>query len=67
MTKVLLLGIGRWGANHLRVLNSLPIDGAAYLRLARIHKGRVFADVDLLGHRADLTGQYLPIFVASCE
>ena len=26
MTKVLLLGIGRWGANHLRVLNSLPID-----------------------------------------
>lgn len=26
MTKVLLLGIGRWGANHLRVLNSLPIE-----------------------------------------
>lgn len=25
-TKVLLLGIGRWGANHLRVLHSLPID-----------------------------------------
>jgi UDP-N-acetylglucosamine 3-dehydrogenase len=24
--KVLLLGIGRWGANHLRVLNSLPIE-----------------------------------------
>jgi len=26
MTKILLLGVGRWGANHLRVLNSLPID-----------------------------------------
>src|SRR5690349_2429283 len=25
-TKVLLLGIGRWGANHLRVLNSLPVE-----------------------------------------
>src|SRR6478609_6787597 len=24
--KILLLGIGRWGANHLRVLNSLPIE-----------------------------------------
>lgn len=26
MTKLLLLGIGRWGANHLRVLHSLPIE-----------------------------------------
>jgi UDP-N-acetylglucosamine 3-dehydrogenase len=26
MIKVLLLGIGRWGANHLRVLHSLPIE-----------------------------------------
>jgi predicted dehydrogenase len=26
MIKVLLLGIGRWGGNHLRVLNSLPIE-----------------------------------------
>ena len=26
MTKVLLLGLGRWGANHLRVLNSLPVE-----------------------------------------
>jgi predicted dehydrogenase len=26
MTKVLLLGIGRWGANHVRVLKSLPIE-----------------------------------------
>ena len=24
--KVLLVGIGRWGANHLRVLHSLPIE-----------------------------------------
>jgi predicted dehydrogenase len=26
MTKVLLLGLGRWGANHLRNLNSMPIE-----------------------------------------
>jgi predicted dehydrogenase len=24
--KILLIGIGRWGANHLRVLHSLPVD-----------------------------------------
>ena len=26
MTKILLLGLGRWGANHVRVLKSLPIE-----------------------------------------
>ena len=26
MTRILLLGIGRWGANHLRVLKSMPIE-----------------------------------------
>ncbi len=26
MTKILLLGLGRWGANHLRNLNSMPIE-----------------------------------------
>jgi UDP-N-acetylglucosamine 3-dehydrogenase len=26
MTKILLLGLGRWGANHLRNLNHLPIE-----------------------------------------
>lgn len=26
MIKVLLLGVGRWGANHLRVLHSLPVE-----------------------------------------
>ncbi|MGA3268026.1 MAG: Gfo/Idh/MocA family oxidoreductase [Verrucomicrobiota bacterium] len=26
MTKVLLLGLGRWGVNHLRNLNTLPIE-----------------------------------------
>ena len=26
MTKVMLLGLGRWGANHLRNLNNLPIE-----------------------------------------
>ena len=26
MTKILLLGLGRWGVNHLRVLHSLPVE-----------------------------------------
>jgi UDP-N-acetylglucosamine 3-dehydrogenase len=26
MTKVLLLGLGRWGINHLRSLNSMPVE-----------------------------------------
>ncbi|HHT9136153.1 MAG TPA: Gfo/Idh/MocA family protein [Candidatus Wunengus sp. YC60] len=26
MIKILLLGVGRWGSNHLRVLHSLPVD-----------------------------------------
>ena len=26
MIKVLLLGLGRWGANHLRVLHSLAVE-----------------------------------------
>jgi UDP-2-acetamido-3-amino-2,3-dideoxy-glucuronate N-acetyltransferase len=41
MTKVLLIGLGRWGVNHLRNLNSLPIElyvaevGARQLEPAR--------------------------------
>ncbi len=26
MTKVMLIGLGRWGSNHLRVLRSLPVE-----------------------------------------
>ena len=26
MTKILLLGLGRWGLNHLRNLNTLPLE-----------------------------------------
>jgi UDP-N-acetylglucosamine 3-dehydrogenase len=26
MTKLLLLGLGRWGLNHLRTLHSMPIE-----------------------------------------
>jgi len=26
MTKILLIGLGRWGANHLRNLNNLPVE-----------------------------------------
>ena len=41
MTKVLLLGLGRWGVNHLRNLHSMPVDlfvaevGAKQLEPAR--------------------------------
>jgi UDP-2-acetamido-3-amino-2,3-dideoxy-glucuronate N-acetyltransferase len=41
MTKVLLLGLGRWGVNHLRNLNSMPVElyvaevGAKQLEPAR--------------------------------
>jgi UDP-N-acetylglucosamine 3-dehydrogenase len=35
--KILLLGIGRWGANHLRVLKSLPIE----LFVAELDKTRL--------------------------
>ena len=39
MIKVLLLGVGRWGSNHLRVLNSLPVE----LLVSDIHKERLSA------------------------
>jgi predicted dehydrogenase len=26
MKRILLIGVGRWGANHLRVLRSMPIE-----------------------------------------
>ena len=26
MKGILLIGVGRWGVNHLRVLKSMPID-----------------------------------------
>jgi UDP-2-acetamido-3-amino-2,3-dideoxy-glucuronate N-acetyltransferase len=41
MTKILLLGLGRWGVNHLRNLNSMPVElyvaevGAKQLEPAR--------------------------------
>src|SRR5438876_1911980 len=41
MIKVLLLGLGRWGANHLRVLHSLPIElFVADLQPARLEAAR---------------------------
>jgi predicted dehydrogenase len=39
--KILLLGIGRWGANHLRVLKSLPIElFVAELNAKRLESAR---------------------------
>jgi UDP-N-acetylglucosamine 3-dehydrogenase len=37
LMKILLLGIGRWGANHLRVLKSLPVE----LFVAELDKKRL--------------------------
>jgi len=39
MIKVLLLGVGRWGSNHLRMLSSLPVE----LFVSDIHKERLSA------------------------
>ncbi|HET6204885.1 MAG TPA: Gfo/Idh/MocA family oxidoreductase [Planctomycetota bacterium] len=35
--KVVLLGVGRWGANHLRILHSLPVD----LRVVDVNPARL--------------------------
>ena len=37
MIKILLLGIGRWGVNHLRLLHSLPVE----LFVSEIHQDRL--------------------------
>jgi predicted dehydrogenase len=37
--KLLLLGVGRWGANHLRVLRSLPVE----LFVAEVEEGKLDA------------------------
>jgi UDP-2-acetamido-3-amino-2,3-dideoxy-glucuronate N-acetyltransferase len=39
MKRILLIGVGRWGANHLRVLKSLPVE----LFVADHHKERLSA------------------------
>jgi predicted dehydrogenase len=39
MKKLLLLGIGRWGANHLRILKSLPVE----LFVTDLDEGRLAA------------------------
>jgi UDP-2-acetamido-3-amino-2,3-dideoxy-glucuronate N-acetyltransferase len=60
MTKVLLLGLGRWGVNHLRNLNSMPVElyvaevGAKQLDPARklgLPEARLTANYrDFAGH-----------------
>src|SRR5947207_4035295 len=37
MKRILLIGVGRWGVNHLRVLRSMPIE----LFVADLHKQRL--------------------------
>jgi len=61
MTKLLLLGIGRWGANHLRVLQSLPVElYVADLAPARLEASGVPAE-----RRATDPGAFFPVVDAA--
>jgi hypothetical protein len=42
MKRILLIGVGRWGVNHLRVLKSLPIE-----LFAADHDGQRIGSVDI--------------------
>ena len=54
MTKVLLLGLGRWGVNHLRNLNSMPVE----LYVAEVDSKRLEPARKLSLPEARLTGNY---------
>ena len=60
MTKILLVGIGRWGANHLRVLHSLPIElFVAELDAKRLESARALGigEKHLSANYRDFAGQ----------
>jgi len=54
MTKVLLLGLGRWGVNHLRNLNAMPVE----LYVAEIDARRLEPAHKLGIHETRLTTNY---------
>ncbi len=57
MTKLLLLGIGRWGANHLRILQSLPIE----LYVADLDEKRLEASGVPASHRTTDPRTFFPV------
>ncbi len=68
MTKVLLVGIGRWGANHLRVLHSLPIElFVAELDGKRLESARALGidEKHLSANYRDFSGQVDAAVVAT--
>jgi len=78
MLKILLVGVGRWGQNHLRVLNSLPVElyvadlRADHLERARalgVPESRLATDVATLLPRVDAAAVVVPgpVAAATCR
>src|SRR5437764_542860 len=59
--RILLIGVGRWGANHLRVLQSMPID----LFVAERDPERLNSSGVSQSHRAADASSLLPIIDAA--
>src|ERR1700731_4842124 len=59
--RILLIGLGRWGANHLRVLQSMPID----LFVAERDPGRLSSSGVSQSHRSEDASSLFPIVDAA--
>src|ERR1700736_3884398 len=59
--RILLIGLGRWGANHLRVLQSMPID----LFVAERDPGRLSSSGVSQSHRSADASSLFPIVDAA--
>jgi predicted dehydrogenase len=59
--RILLIGLGRWGANHLRVLQSMPID----LFVAERDPGRLSSSGVSQSHRSEDASSLFPIIDAA--
>src|SRR5690348_13839245 len=59
--RILLIGLGRWGANHLRVLQSMPIE----LYVADTDSARLDASGVPQSHRSLDSSSFFPIVDAA--
>ncbi|HLW36723.1 MAG TPA: Gfo/Idh/MocA family oxidoreductase [Chthoniobacterales bacterium] len=59
--RILLIGLGRWGANHLRVLQSMPVE----LYVADTDAGRLNSSGAPQSHRASDASSLFPIVDAA--
>ena len=59
--RILLIGLGRWGANHLRVLQSMPIE----LYVAETDAARLNASGVPSSHRSSDAASFFPIVDAA--